>query len=113
MFALHICRKYKESRVLIKEPDKSPYSINYKGEMLRTAGDKYDTGFYNPPAEYYISFIKSRSLYHYNNSGRNNKIKSPIVFNCYINPNPSTINELRRRKDGYGELILMFNGKEL
>ena len=27
---------------------------------------------------------------------------------CYVNPNPNTLNEFRRRKEGFGEIILGF-----
>lgn len=111
LFALQMCGKYMQNSVLIKEPSNPPYYANAEGDIVGKANDNsVDTN--NADAEYYTSLIKSKSL-DYQNPDRLKRFTYPIQFECYCNPNPVTINELRQRKDGYGEIITSFRGKEL
>lgn len=111
LFALRMCGKYGQDSVLIKEPGKPPYYANEDGDIVGSAKTK-DVDLNDPKAEYYTSLIKSTNL-DYKNPDRLKRFTYPIEFECYVHPSPNTLNELRRRKEGYGEIILEFNGKEI
>lgn len=111
LFAIQMCGKYNQDSVLIKEPNTRPYYINKDGEIVGKAiSDDIDLN--NPNNEYYTSMIKSNNL-DYKNPERLKRFSYPIQFECYMNPCADTLNELRRRKEGYGEIVFNFGNKEI
>lgn len=103
LLAIKLCEKYRQDSVLIKEPDKAPYYINKEGDIVGNAVND-NPALNDPSREYYTSLIKSNNL-DYNNPDRLKRFSYDMVFG---NPNPATINELRRRADGFGEVIFKF-----
>lgn len=111
LFAIRMCGKYNQDSVLIKAPDELPNYVNRVGDVVGHATDD-SVATNDAKAEYYTSMIKTRNL-DYQNPERLKRFTYPIQFECYSHPAPATINELRRRKEGYGEIVTSFNGKEI
>ena len=118
LFAILLCDKYGQDSVLIKEPNKPPYYpnkppyyVNKEGDIIGKAVDN-NIDVNNPKNEYYTSLIKSNNL-DYNTPNRLKRFSYNINFECYGHPNPNTLNELRRRSEGFGEVILKFGDKNL
>lgn len=110
LFAILMCGKYNQDSVLIKEPNGKPYYADRNGDIVGRATDD-SVELNNPNAEYYTSLIKTNTL-DYKNPDRLKRFTYPMTFDCYGNPNPATINELRRRKEGNGEIIINFGEKD-
>ena len=111
LFATILCRKYNQDSVLIKEPGERPYYSNADGEKVGIAVDD-DVDINNPDNEYYTSLIKSNNL-KTNEPEKLKRFSFNMQFECYANPNPATLNEMRRRREGYGEIILKFGERDL
>lgn len=111
LLAIMLCGKYGQDSVMIKEPNSRPYYINREGDIVGKAVDD-NVELNNPNNEYYTSLIKSKNL-DYQNPNRLKRFSYNMEFECYANPNPNTLNELRRRGEGYGEIMLKFGKTDL
>ena len=106
-----MCRKYNQDSVLIKEPNERPCYVNRNGDIVGKATSD-DVDLNNPKNEYYTSLIKTNNL-DYDNPDRLKRFSFPMEFECYMNPCADTLNELRRRKEGFGEIVYNFGNKEI
>jgi len=111
LFAILLCARYGQDSVLIKAPNEKPYYINREGDIVGKAVDN-NIDLNNPKNEFYTSLIKSNNL-DYNNPNRLKRFSYNMEFECYVHPNPNTLNELRRRGEGYGEIMLKFGKTDL
>ncbi len=111
LLAIQLCGKYNQDSVLIKDPDNPPYYVNRNGDIVGKATSD-DVDLNNPDNEYYTSLIKTNNL-DYNNPDRLKRFSFPMEFECYMNPCADTLNELRRRKEGFGEIVYKFGNREV
>ena len=111
LLAIQLCGKYNQDSVLIKEPNERPYYVNRNGDIVGKATSD-DVDLNNPKNEYYTSLIKTNNL-DYDNPDRLKRFSFPMEFECYMNPCADTLNELRRRKEGFGEIVYNFGNKEI
>ena len=111
LLAIQLCGKYNQDSVMVKEPNENPYYINRDGDIVGKAKTN-DVDLNNPKNEFYTSMIKSNNL-DYKNPERLKRFSFPIEFECYMNPCADTLNELRRRKEGFGEIVYNFGDKEI
>ena len=104
--AKELCGKYNQDSVLVKGPNDLPVYINKDGVIVGKAADN-EVDLNNPDNEFYTSLIKTNNL-DYKNPDRLKRFSYNMVFECFVNPSPNTLNEFRRRKEGNGEIILEY-----
>lgn len=105
-FAKTCCGKYNQDSVLVKAPQAAPVYIDKNGGIVGKATDD-EVDLNNPANEFYTSLIKTNNL-DYKHPERLKRFSYHMAFECFVNPNPNTLNEFRRRKEGNGEVILEY-----